>query len=561
MFNEEFYPTPIGIVKRMIYPYVKSYKIRHSKHYTEKVRHLNDMTILEPSAGKGDILDGIKNDSISRRDKDGNLVELKENQSEKYDGIRVRDTTFLCIESEPDLQEILKSKGYKLVSTDFLSYKPDAIIDLIIMNPPFSNGDEHLLHAWEIMQNGDIVCLLNSETINNPYSERRKLLCRIIEEHGSVEELGPVFSNSERPTNVNVSLVRLKKVTEKSRFDFEFENKTREKSFDFSEETVNNAPALKDVIGNMLIQYDIVKNEFVNFMRMFEVINHYGAPLLTNPINEKVRKTPISLALAAMENSKDKKIQFNTFCSYMREEMWETVFQNLKMISSFDIESIMTNKVRQNWNEFVKEKGQMDFTKENVWSVIEMIFQNRHQILERCIVDVFDMLTKYTKENRMIIEGWKTNDCWKVNKKFILPHGVSYGSYMNTSSLKSYGDMFKINYNYRSEYSDIDKAMAYITGTRRYLSINEALENHFHYLGTVKTGDKFDNTCESTFFKIKFWKKGTIHCEFKNHKLWEQFNLRACSQKQWLPPEEEAAFQKSKQPEQPKESKQLLIEM
>ena len=39
------------------------------------------------------------------------------------------------------------------------------------MNPPFSEGDKHLLKAINIMKNGgQIVCILNAETIKNPYS-------------------------------------------------------------------------------------------------------------------------------------------------------------------------------------------------------------------------------------------------------------------------------------------------------------------------------------------------------------------------------------------------------
>jgi len=38
--------------------------------------------------------------------------------------------------------------------------------------------------------------------------------------------------------------------------------------------------------------------------------------------------------------------------------------------------------------------------------------------LENAIVEVFEELTKYDNENRFYPEGWKTNDSWKVNKKF-----------------------------------------------------------------------------------------------------------------------------------------------
>ena len=54
----------------------------------------------------------------------------------------------------------------------FYTYKH---YDLIIMNPPFDNGDKHLLKAIDLQKNGGaIICLLNAETLKNPYSKYKK---------------------------------------------------------------------------------------------------------------------------------------------------------------------------------------------------------------------------------------------------------------------------------------------------------------------------------------------------------------------------------------------------
>ena len=44
MFDKEFYPTPKEVIQKMIAPYEKN---------------MSRLTILEPSAGKGDIIDYI----------------------------------------------------------------------------------------------------------------------------------------------------------------------------------------------------------------------------------------------------------------------------------------------------------------------------------------------------------------------------------------------------------------------------------------------------------------------------------------------------------------------
>jgi hypothetical protein len=174
--------------------------------------------------------------------------------------------------------------------------------------------------------------------------------------------------------------------------------------------------------------------------------------------------------------------------------------------------------------------------------------------------DVFDLFTKYSEENKMVVESWKTNSCWKINKKIIVPWVVRYGEYMNQHSIKQYGDKFSINYHKSQDFWDIDKVMCYLSGKSDSVTIEEALKDRFHIIGTVRPGDKFDNELESTFFKIKFWKKGTIHITFKDDKLWDLLNMIACDMKNWLPPEEKKKWKEREKTETPQSNlNQLLL--
>lgn len=132
--ENQFYPTPDEIVNKML----------DKINSTDRIK-----TILEPSAGKGNIIDGII-------DKFGNKYSI--NLDVDY------------IEIDNNLQAILKEKysdckrAYcKLVNNDFLKYQNYKEYDLIAMNPPFKNGDLHLLKAIDIQKDGGkIVCLLNA---------------------------------------------------------------------------------------------------------------------------------------------------------------------------------------------------------------------------------------------------------------------------------------------------------------------------------------------------------------------------------------------------------------
>jgi hypothetical protein len=124
----------------------------------------------------------------------------------------------LWCEPEPQLQAILSSIKDAMPAhaySDFLQVHPADVshIDAIVMNPPFSADEHHILHAWAIAPAGcEIVALCNASTINGYNSTRPQLeLLQLIESYGSSQALGPVFEDAERSTRVNVGLVRLTK--------------------------------------------------------------------------------------------------------------------------------------------------------------------------------------------------------------------------------------------------------------------------------------------------------------------------------------------------------------
>ena len=126
---------------------------------------------------------------------------------------------------------VLIGKDFPVVGHDWLSFSGVCYYDAIVMNPPFSNGDEHLLRAWDFLHDGEIVCLLNEETIKNPFTAARKRLAALIEKHGDVEFLGDCFSNAERKTDVRVAMVYLRKTSDDDAVDL-WANTTPEKAVD-----------------------------------------------------------------------------------------------------------------------------------------------------------------------------------------------------------------------------------------------------------------------------------------------------------------------------------------
>src|SRR5262249_41901346 len=89
-----YFPTPKDVVEKML----------------EAADLKPGMKILEPSAGKGNIADAIRN--------------------------RVPDSILQVCEINTSLRSILENKGYELVANDFLQYRPEGteVFDRILMN-------------------------------------------------------------------------------------------------------------------------------------------------------------------------------------------------------------------------------------------------------------------------------------------------------------------------------------------------------------------------------------------------------------------------------------------
>ena len=224
--NADFYPTPGHLIEKMLF----SLDFNRIK------------SILEPEAGKGDIIEKIKKKEDSMSDRW---------QKVSFD--------IDCVEHDENLRHILKGKGYRLVHNDFLTYDTMKEYDLIIMNPPFSNGCKHLLKALEMQKRngGAIVCLLNAETLRNQCSNDRKMLARLLEEYGAgIEYIKNAFTDAERKTDVEIALIKVQ-LPEIERQSFIFDGLKKVKEQRECEQTESAYLAENDLFKSIVSQYNL----------------------------------------------------------------------------------------------------------------------------------------------------------------------------------------------------------------------------------------------------------------------------------------------------------------
>jgi len=174
---EGYFPTPKSIVDQMI-----------------DLADIQDgERILEPSAGNGNILDGI----TEYTQKNSITAEVQ------------------GIEWNHSLREILQLKGYDLVGNDFLEYVNYNHYDKILMNPPFEKmrDIDHVQHAYKHLKEGGRLVAIMSPHFTFANDAKSVSFREWLDVRGYYEKL-PEGSFKESGTGVNTVIVIIDKFEE-----------------------------------------------------------------------------------------------------------------------------------------------------------------------------------------------------------------------------------------------------------------------------------------------------------------------------------------------------------
>ncbi len=103
--------------------------------------------------------------------------------------------------------EFLRKKGYDPLNIDFLDFNTDKQMDIILMNPPFSEQEEHIKHAYQFLKEDGILITVASSMILDKQTKKNIEFAKWFKEvEGSIYSL---LQNSfkESGTGVNTKLL------------------------------------------------------------------------------------------------------------------------------------------------------------------------------------------------------------------------------------------------------------------------------------------------------------------------------------------------------------------
>ena len=552
MFGIQFYPTPPNLVERMM-----------SKVNLNKVSY-----VLEPSAGKGDIIDGFRK-YIKDRTKSYNLRQKTKGKRAETEFFKTKDecisyvnakfgiefTTIkefnkyfcdladknddeeieCCIDSydsdltnkvfeieaveiDTSLQAILKDKKIKIVGNDFAEYNPYCRYDLIMMNPPFKDGDKHLLKALKLIENGgQCVCILNAETLKNPYSDSRIYLTNLLEKYeADIEYIENAFRDAENATDVEIALVYVDIPTKEIELDV-FKNLVMGEEYKCDYEDYNDTQlATDDIIGNFVKQYEFEAKAGAKVIDTFYSMQKYIP-------NTDGGHSMISLSVLGCSDDMDmKSTKFNpvnTYIRLLRDKYWSLLFQSKEM------SRLLTQTARDRYLYKIREFRDYDFTFSNIKQLQIELVSHLSTNIDDAILKQFDNFTyKNSMDNASNVHyftGWKTNDAFMINSKVIVP---MRGVYDNR-----YGSGWSL-YRARDFFEELEKIFVYLDGGKTEGADISSILHGYNYSNKYN-GEKI----QSKYFDVEFKKKGTAHIWFTNAELLKKFNIFGCQKHGWLP--------------------------
>lgn len=513
--KDQFYPTPPSVAREML----KDLDFRMIQ------------TVLEPSAGKGDLIMTMAREysryGYSRHTLDVDCCEidpylrsiLKYNFSEEkrrelidQDGRWSSDAN------------ALESVTARIVHDDFLTYRTYKHYDLILMNPPFATGARHLIRAIEMQKSGGgIVCLLNAETIRNPYTAERKLLVDLLDKYGAeIRFIEDAFSDdAERKADVDVAIVRLHFIPEREESTI-WERMKKAVDEDIDEQDAElHALVPGDYIEQAITLYRTEVAATMAFVREYKALSPYMSRKLD--AKDSFDSAPI-LTLTVTDDNYVRGFDYQKYMRTVRLKYWRALFENKKFVGR------LTSELQKQYREQTERMADYEFSAFNIKQIALEMNASLTQGVEKAIIDLFEKLTvehswfPECANNRHYYNGWATNKAHKIGKKCIIP---TYGMFSSYSWSK---ETFDVSTAYKV-ISDIEKAFNYLDGGR-----TDDIDLDARLRAANAQGQTRNIECK--YFKIDLFKKGTTHIKFlpEAMPLVERLNIYASQKKGWLPP-------------------------
>jgi len=491
----QFYPTPAALAKRM----------------WEKFKNQEITRCLEPSCGNGDLLMGYQHVPLYR-----GHGRFDRNYEQFFS--KCVDACEIDMSKHAHLREL----GVNVVGMDFLEYSNGAVYSHILLNPPFADGVKHVLHAWDILWDGEIVALINAETLKNPFSAERQLLARLVDFHGEVEYIADAFMTDEasRKTGVECALVYLKKTAEPTELLDNLSDGLKQDGTD-----ADDLSSGYQKLQELALPTSVIQNQVLIFNCSVKAWKE-AILVQARAIQHSQR---IGMTLAQSDRNSEGLDVLKADAEYVRKALGDK-YQELKdrawtsILRGSQVTSKLSSAAQKRVESDFENIKRLEFTVSNIHGFLLGIAESAGEIQMSMMCDVFDNIIRYHSDNAVFYRGWKSNDAQRTcgmrvkMRRFILPNfDVSFRSL-------AWKDQRRL--------ADFDRVFALLDGkSEAPVSLVSLFDTH---LDELKSAQRVS----STYFDIRFYKGiQTIHFFPRRADLMDRLNRVVGRHRSWIPSE------------------------
>lgn len=481
MNHQDFYPTPPTLISKLL----------------AQVSWGTINSALEPSAGRGDLADRVKG------------------RFSTYN----HTSTLDVIEIDPDLQHVLRGKGHNVVHDDFLTFTTSKRYDLIIANFPFSDGANHLQAALMLLveTGGTLVCLVNAETIRNQYTRQRTAIGTILHQHDAkIDYISGAFANAERPTDVEVALITVT-IPRPERVSVVLDHLQRADGYTAAT-TGPDAIVDADPVNALIARFALECRIGVRLIEEYQSLTPYLLDRLPDGDGDKYAGPILKLEV---KESRYRADMGNDYIRGIRRKYWQALLRHDRFQSRY------TSNILEELERQLDRLQECDFT---VFAIRQLEQELRAKVtdgVEQAIMDMFATFTdKYAyhdwSKNVHYYNGWRTNKCYRINKKVIVP--------INGFSSWAWERKRMESYRISKDIADLVKACNYLDGDTTGIP-EVTMSNAFRQ---IEQGAS--RNLNFHYFTATFYQKGTCHITFTNQRVLDKLNIYGSQRRGWLPP-------------------------
>lgn len=523
MDNRQYYPTPLSLAQKAWALFQQPVEL-----------------LLEPSAGQGHL---VKSHCPHFAEMTQEEIAEHHRQRRRWGYRTGHEIKWIACEINADFHPLLKEEGAEIVGYDFLDMKDASMVSHVLMNPPFNDGDTHVLHAWKILHAGEIVAIINAETIRNPFSVQRQKLVRLIEQHGHVEFLSGEFLGEDvvRETAVEVALVYLNKVP-----DVALNLDAILAGLKPAEDEIASQPAAQDAMNALALPTDFIDRVVGDYETAASALKAYAQALaVKNSARARLGKTFTQLqaeqgeARAAggdrptLSTHKDQASVMSMVRKAILEETQEMrAAAWTQVLNSTELLKKLSSAAQRDVQSQFETIRQLEFNRSNIHGFFAGLLASMDDIATNMVLAVFDMIIERDNANCVFYKSWKSNQRHKgvgmriKRTRFVLP--LNRGEYSADSYMSS-GMQLALR--------DIDKTCRFLDGksTEEGFGLYELFSRHFQRL---VAGERL----ASDYIEARYYPgTGTVHFFPTNMEVIERMNRFVGRARQWLPPDMDQA--------------------